>query len=215
MAEFAVAGKDGVVGISLFMGGNSTPSRAVVQVAGQAYRLEAEALKREFALGGAVQQLLLRYTQSLLTQVIQIAMCNKHHALNQQFCRWLLLTLDLLPTNQLKMTQELIASMLGVRREGVTAAAGRLRAAGIIDCTRGQITVLDRARLEKKVCECYAVIKGESDRLLPQRPSAPPLASTIVTFTPQKSAGRDPKIAGLPEKSLLNTKDLNSEQALG
>jgi CRP-like cAMP-binding protein len=176
-AEFAVVGKDGVVGYSLFMGGDSTPSRAVVQSAGLAYRLEAGALAREFALGGAVQRLLLRYTLSLVTQMSQIAMCNRHHSLDQQFCRWLLLSLDLLPTNELSMTQELIASMLGVRREGVTAAAGKLQASGIIKCSRGRILVLDRARLEHKVCECYAVVKRESDRLLPQAVPAPLLAS--------------------------------------
>jgi CRP-like cAMP-binding protein len=167
-AEFAVVGKDGLVGISLFMGGNSTPSRAVVQSAGHAYRLEADAMTREFALGGAVQSLLLRYTQSLLSQMTQIAMCNRHHSLEKQFCRWLLLSLDRLPSNELSMTQEIIASMLGVRREGVTAAAGALQAAGLIRYSRGKITVLDRPGLEARVCECYAVIKRESDRLLPQ-----------------------------------------------
>lgn len=185
VAEFAVVGKDGLVGISLFMGGDSTPSRAVVLSAGYAYRLEATALAREFALGGAVQGLLLRYTQSLLTQVTQIAMCNRHHSLEKQFCRWLLLTLDLLPTNRLTMTHELIASMLGVRRETVSEAAGKLRVAGIIECGRGKLSVLDRTRLEIEACECYAVIKRESNRLLPRSilPSTLVGAGPKVTYT--------------------------------
>jgi CRP-like cAMP-binding protein len=184
-AEFAVVGKDGLVGISLFMGGDSTPSRGVVLSAGHACRLEAGALAREFALGGAVQRLLLRYTQSLVTQVTQIAMCNRHHSLERQFCRWLLLTLDLLPSNRLTMTQELIASMLGVRRETVSEAAGKLRAAGIIECARGKLFVLDRARLETEACECYAVIRRESDRLLPSNtlPSTFLGAGPKVTYT--------------------------------
>lgn len=188
MAEFAVAGRDGVVGISLFMGGRSTPSRAVVQTAGQAYRLEADALLREFSLGGATQRLLLRYTQSLLTQMTQIAMCNRHHCLDKQFCRWLLQSLDLLPTNELKMTHELIASMIGVRREGITEAAGKLRAAGIIKCSRGGIVVLDRPRLERMVCECYSVIRRESERLLP-RVAPPPIFTTpSALLIPQHGA---------------------------
>jgi len=165
-AEIAVVGNDGVVGISLFMGGLSTPSRAVVQSAGQAYRLSGAALSAEFNRGEEAQHVLLRYTQALITQMTQTAVCNRHHSLDQQICRWLLLSLDLLPTNELRMTQELIASMLGVRREGVTEAAGRLQAAGIIKYARGHIVILDRPRLEARVCECYGVVKRESDRLL-------------------------------------------------
>jgi CRP-like cAMP-binding protein len=165
-AEIAVVGNEGMVGIALFMGGGSTPSRAVVQSAGIAYRLEAALLKAEFARGGALQRLLLRYTQSLITQMTQTAVCNRHHVLEQQLCRWLLLSLDRLPSNQLVMTQQLIANMLGVRREGVPAAAGRLQADGLINYRRGRINVLDRARLEKRVCECYDVVRRESDRLL-------------------------------------------------
>ena len=168
-AEIAVTGHDGLVGIALFMGGESTPSRAVVQSAGYGYRLKASILKREFALGGQLQHLALRYTQALITQMAQTAVCNRHHSVEQQLCRWLLLSLDRLPTNELVMTQELIANMLGVRREGVTEAAGKLQAAGMINYSRGHITVLDRAKLEKQVCECYAVVKKESDRLLSER----------------------------------------------
>src|SRR6185503_9584937 len=166
-AEIAVTGHDGLVGISLFMGGESTPSRAVVQSAGHGYRLKAAILKREFALGGHLQQLALRFTQALLTQMAQTAVCNRHHAVDQQLCRWLLLSLDRLPSNKLAMTQELIANMLGVRREGVTEAAGHLQAAGIMRYSRGHITVLDRPRLERQCCECYQVVKREFDRLLP------------------------------------------------
>jgi len=165
-AEIAIIGNEGLVGISLFMGGESTPSRAVVQSAGDAYRLRASVLKKEFALGGVLQQLALRYTQALITQMAQTAVCNRHHALDQQLCRWLLLSLDRLESNELLMTQELIANMLGVRREGVTEAAGKLQAEGLIRYNRGHIQVLDRAKLEKRVCECYAVVKKESDRLL-------------------------------------------------
>jgi CRP-like cAMP-binding protein len=165
-AEIAVVGNEGVVGIALFMGGQTTPSRAVVQSAGSAWRVEAAAIKAEFARGGALQRLLLRYTQALITQMTQTAVCNRHHLLEQQLCRWLLLSLDRLPSNQLVMTQQLIANMLGVRREGVTEAAGRLQADGLIDYSRGRINVLDRARLEKRACECYAVVRLESDRLL-------------------------------------------------
>ena len=168
-AEIAVTGHDGLVGIALFMGGESTPSRAVVQSAGYGYRLKASILKREFALGGHLQHLALRYTQALITQMAQTAVCNRHHSVEQQLCRWLLLSLDRLPTNELVMTQELIANMLGVRREGVTEAAGKLQAGGMINYSRGHITVLDRAKLEKRVCECYAVVKRESDRLLSER----------------------------------------------
>jgi CRP-like cAMP-binding protein len=165
-AEIAVVGHEGVVGIALFMGGETTPSRAVVQSAGGAYRLRARMIKAEFGLGGEVQHLLLRYTQALITQMAQTAVCNRHHAVEQQLCRWLLLSLDRLPTNELTMTQELIANMLGVRREGVTEAAGKLQAEGLINYSRGRITVLDRPGLEARVCECYLVVKHEYDRLM-------------------------------------------------
>ena len=165
-AEIAVVGNEGVVGISLFMGGESTPSRAVVQSAGEGYRLRAATIKDDFNRA-PVLHLLLRYTQALITQMAQTAVCNRHHTLDQQLCRWLLLSLDRLRSNQLVMTQELIANMLGVRREGVTAAAGRLHKAGLIDYQRGHITVLDRPQLEHRTCECYAVVKKEYDRLLP------------------------------------------------
>jgi CRP-like cAMP-binding protein len=168
-AEIAITGNDGLVGISLFMGGESTPSRAVVQSAGNGYQLKAGILKREFALGGQLQHLALRYTQALITQMAQTAVCNRHHAVDQQLCRWLLLSLDRLPSNELMMTQELIANMLGVRREGVTEAAGKLQAAGLIHYYRGRITVLDRPKLEQRVCECYGVVKKEFDRLLPYK----------------------------------------------
>ena len=151
------------------MGGETTPSRAVVQSAGYAYQLTGNLLKEEFNQGGAMQHLLLRYTQALLTQMAQTAVCNRHHSLDQQLCRWLLLSLDRLSGNDLVMTQELIANMLGVRREGVTEAAGHLQAAGLIKYSRGHITVADRAGLEARTCECYAVVKKESDRLLPNR----------------------------------------------
>jgi CRP-like cAMP-binding protein len=166
-AEIAVVGNEGLVGISLFMGGESTPSRAVVQSAGRGFRLKAQLMKDEFERAGAVLHLLLRYTQALITQMAQTAVCNRHHSLDQQLCRWLLLSLDRLESNQLVMTQELIANMLGVRREGVTAAALKLQEAGLISYARGHITVLDRTGLEKRTCECYAVVKREYDRLLP------------------------------------------------
>ena len=166
-AEIAISGNEGMVGISLFMGGESTPSRAVVQSAGNGYRLKANVLKKEFALGGHLQHLALRFTQALITQMAQTAVCNRHHALDQQLCRWLLLSMDRLPNDELVMTQELIANMLGVRREGVTEAAGKLQEAGLIQYSRGHIKVLDRAGLEKRVCECYAVVRKEYDRLLP------------------------------------------------
>jgi hypothetical protein len=156
------------------MGGESTPSRAVVQSAGHGYRLKASVLKNEFALGGTLQYLALRYTQALITQMAQTAVCNRHHSLDQQLCRWLLLSLDRMETNDLVMTQELIANMLGVRREGVTEAAGRLQEAGLIQYSRGHIKVLNRAKLEKRVCECYAVVKREYDRLLPYKVSGVP-----------------------------------------
>lgn len=168
-AEIAVVGKEGIVGISLFMGGESTPNRAVVQSAGKGFRLGADALKLEFNRAGAVLHLLLRYTQALITQMSQTAVCNRHHSLDQQLCRWLLLSLDRLTGDELVMTQELISNMLGVRREGVTEAAQQLQAAGLIRYARGRITVLDRDRLEQRSCECYAVVKKEYDRLLPDK----------------------------------------------
>src|SRR5205814_2803749 len=160
-AEIAVVGNDGLVGIALFMGGETTPSRAVVQSEGQGYRLKGLLLKGEFERGGELQHLLLRYTQALITQMAQTAVCNRHHAVEEQLCRWLLLSLDRLPSNELTMTQELIANMLGVRREGVTQAAGKLQEAGMIHYSRGKITVLDRPKLEALVCECYAVVRRE------------------------------------------------------
>jgi CRP-like cAMP-binding protein len=166
-AEIAVVGNEGIVGISLFMGGESTSSRAVVQSAGWGYRLKAKAMKDEFNNNGPVLHLLLRYTQALITQMAQTAVCNRHHTLDQQLCRWLLLSLDRLHGDELAMTQELIANVLGVRREGVTECALKLQAAGIIRYQRGRITVLDRAALELRTCECYAVVKKEYDRLLP------------------------------------------------
>lgn len=168
--ELGVIGNDGVVGISLFMGGETSPSRAVVQSAGHGFRMEASVVKAEFARSGALQHLLLRYTQALITQMAQTAVCNRHHSVDQQLCRWLLLSLDRLPSNELGMTQELIANMLGVRREGVTEAAGKLQKDGMIRYSRGHITVLDRAKLEQRVCECYAVVKRETERLFPSKP---------------------------------------------
>ncbi len=167
-AEIALVGNDGLVGISLFMGGESTPSRAVVQSAGAGVRIPAQVIKDEFNRSAAVMHLLLRYTQALITQMAQTAVCNRHHSLDKQLCRWLLLSLDRLPGNQLAMTQELIANMLGVRREGVTEAAQKLQDAGLIRYARGHITVLDRPALEQRTCECYAVVKKEYDRLLPR-----------------------------------------------
>jgi len=167
-AEIAVVGNEGLVGIALFMGGESTPSLAVVQSAGYAYRLSSKILKREFEQGGPLKHLLLRYTQALITQMAQTAVCNRHHSVEQQLCRRLLLSLDRLPSNELSMTHELIGNMLGVRREGVTEAAGHLQTAGLIHYSRGHIKVLDRPGLEQRVCECYAVVKRESDRLLPE-----------------------------------------------
>ena len=167
-AEIAVVGNEGLVGIALFMGGETTPSRAVVQSAGHGYRLRGSVLKSEFGQGGELQHLLLRYTQALITQMAQTAVCNRHHSLEQQLCRWLLLSLDRLASNELSMTQELIANMLGVRREGVTEAAGHLQAAGLIHYSRGRITVLDRPKVEARVCECYSVVKREYERLLPR-----------------------------------------------
>jgi len=166
-AEIAMVGNEGILGISLFMGGDTTPSRAVVQSAGYGYRLRADLLKAEFDLFGPTMHLLLRYTQALITQMAQTAVCNRHHSIDQQLCRWLLLSLDRLQSNELSMTQELIANMLGVRREGVTEAAGKLQNAGLIRYARGKITVLDRPGLKKRSCECYQVVKTEMDRLLP------------------------------------------------
>jgi len=167
-AEIAVTGNEGLVGIALFMGGETTPSRAVVQSAGHGYRLKAAVVKKQFESGGALQHLVLRYTQALITQMTQTAVCNRHHGVDQQLCRWLLLSMDRLASDRLVMTQELIANMLGVRREGVTEAAGKLQAEGLIHYSRGHITVRDRPRLEARVCECYAVVKKEYDRLLPE-----------------------------------------------
>jgi CRP-like cAMP-binding protein len=166
-AEIAIVGNDGLIGIALFMGGETTPSRAIVQSAGHAYRLDARILKDEFRRGGSMQRLLLRYTQALITQMAQTAVCNRHHSIDQQLCRWLLLSLDRLPSSELKMTQELIANMLGVRRSGVTEAALKLQDAGLIRYNYGHIEVLDRSGLEKRVCECYGVVRREFDRLLP------------------------------------------------
>jgi CRP-like cAMP-binding protein len=166
-AEISVVGKEGLIGIALFMGGETTPSRAIVQSAGFAYRLVGPLLKEEFHRNGEMQVLLLRYTQALITQMAQTAVCNRHHSVDQQLCRWLLLSLDRLDSNQLVMTQELIANMLGVRREGVTEAAGKLQKLSVISYSRGQITVLDRPHLETLSCECYAVVKRETDRLKP------------------------------------------------
>jgi CRP-like cAMP-binding protein len=167
--ELAVVGNDGIVGISLFMGGETTPSRAVVQSAGHGFRLSSSLLKAEFERHGELQHLLLRYTQALITQMTQTAVCNRHHSVDQQLCRWLLLSLDRLPSNELRMTQELISNMLGVRREGVTEAAGELQAAGLINYSRGKITVTDRPALEARVCECYKVVKRETERLFPAK----------------------------------------------
>jgi len=165
-AEISVVGNEGLIGVALFMGGETTPSRAIVRSAGHAYRLIGQQLKAEFHRNGEMQLLLLRYTQALITQMAQTAVCNRHHSVDQQLCRWLLLTLDRLPSNELTMTQELIANMLGVRREGVTEAAGKLQKLGVIRYARGQVTVLDRPKLEQLCCECYAVVKKETDRLL-------------------------------------------------
>jgi len=166
-AEIAVVGNEGVVSVSLFMGGETTPSRAVVQSAGTAYRLPGAAMKQEFTRGGAMQHLMLRYTQALITQMAQTAVCNRHHSVDQQLCRWLLLSIDRLAAPEIEMTQELIANMLGVRREGVTEAAGKLQKAGVITYRRGHIKVLDRPKLEQMSCECYEVVRRESARLLP------------------------------------------------
>ena len=170
-AEISVVGNEGLIGVALFMGGETTPSRAVVQSAGHAYQLLGQRLKDEFNRHGEMLLLMLRYTQALITQMSQTAVCNRHHSIDQQLCRWLLLSLDRLPDNHLTMTQELIANMLGVRREGVTDAAGKLQKLGVIEYSRGKITVIDRSKLEKLSCECYAVVKQETDRLLPYVPA--------------------------------------------
>jgi CRP-like cAMP-binding protein len=179
-AEIAIVGNEGLIGVQLFMGGKTTPHRAVVQSGGVAYRLDVRALEHEFERFGPFMHLLLRYTQALLTQMAQTAVCNRHHSVDQQLCRWLLLSLDRLPSNVLSMTQDLIANMLGVRRVGVTGAAGKLQRAGLIRYARGRITVLDRPGLEARCCECYSVVKAEFDRLLPPAAEAmttPPIGS--------------------------------------
>jgi len=178
-AEIAVVGNEGILGISLFMGGETTPSRAVVQSAGFGYRMKAALLKQEFNRAGSVMHLLLRYTQALITQMAQTAVCNRHHSVEQQLCRWLLLSLDRLSTDELSMTQELVTNMLGVRREGVTEAAGKLQRAGLIRYSRGRITVINRPGLEKEVCECYAVVKKEFDRLLSDIPRGNPFQAVV------------------------------------
>jgi len=182
--ETSMVGNEGLIGVALFMGGESTSNRAVVQSAGTAYRLSARRLKDEFHRHGELQFLLLRYTQSLITQMCQTAVCNRHHSLEQQLCRWLLLSLDRLPSNHLAMTQELVANMLGVRREGITEAAGKLQKLGVIEYRRGHVTVLDRPKLEQLSCECYAVVKKETDRLLPYLPPrAQPIERTRATHS--------------------------------
>ena len=175
-AEISVVGNEGLIGIALFMGGETTPSRAIVQSAGHAYRLIGQVLKDEFHRNGHMQLQLLRYTQALITQMAQTAVCNRHHSVDQQLCRWLLLSLDRLASDELTMTQELIANMLGVRREGVTEAAGKLQKLGVIRYARGKITVLDRPKLEELCCECYAVVKKETDRLLAPESARPQIA---------------------------------------
>jgi CRP-like cAMP-binding protein len=182
--EIAVVGKEGIVGISLFMGGDFTTNRAVVHSAGYAYRLKRQLLINDFERAGPMQSLLLRYTQALLTQIAQTAVCNRHHSLDQQLCRCLLQRLDRLSSNELAMTQELIANMLGVRREGVTEAAGRLQSAGLIHYRRGKITVVDRPSLEARACECYQVVRNEFDRLLPEAAPAMPRFSTAAVRNP-------------------------------
>ena len=169
-AEIAVVGNDGAIGVSIFMGGATTTNRAIVQSAGSAYRLTRKRIEQEFGRHGEMLHVLLRYTQALITQMAQTAVCNRHHSVDQQLCRWLLLSLDRLSASELVMTQELIANMLGVRREGVTEAAGKLQKAGVIEYRRGKITVLDRKRLESMSCECYEVVRRETDRLFAARP---------------------------------------------
>ena len=186
--EIAVVGNEGVVGISLFMGGETTPSRAVVLSAGRGYRLNSNAIKESFNRDQPVMHLMLRFTQALITQMAQTAVCNRHHTVDQQLCRWLLLSEDRLQGNELVMTQELIANMLGVRREGVTEAALKLQAAGLIRYARGHITVLDRRGLERRTCECYAVVKKEYDRLLPDLKAVPPAPSVSGRMMPMHRA---------------------------
>ncbi|MDY0006447.1 MAG: Crp/Fnr family transcriptional regulator [Spongiibacteraceae bacterium] len=193
-AEIALVGNEGLVGVSLFMGGETTSSWAVVQSTGKGYRLPAKRLKQEFVKGGRLQNLLLRYTQALLTQMAQTAVCNRHHTVDQQLCRWLLLSLDRLPSNQLSITQGSIANMLGVRREGVTEAAGNLQRAGLIHYSRGKIEVLDRIGLEARVCECYQVVKREADRLLP------PLCRNSV---PVRKTARQSRVGGPFREAML------------
>jgi len=188
-AEISVVGKEGIIGIALFMGGETTPSRAIIQSAGYAYRLLAYQFKEEFHRHSEMLMLLLRYTQLLITQMAQTAVCNRHHSIGQQLCRWLLLSLDRLSSNRLTMTQELIANILGVRREGVTEAAGKLQKLGVIEYSRGQITVLDRQQLERLSCECYAVVKKETDRLMPcpltlTASLRPVILPRVVSLTP-------------------------------
>jgi CRP-like cAMP-binding protein len=190
-AEIAIVGNEGLVGIALFMGGATTPSRAVVQSAGKAYCMKARWILDEFILARSVQQLFLRYTQALLTQMAQTAVCNRHHSVDQQLCRWLLMSLDRLPSNELRMTQELIGDMLGVRREGVTQAAGKLQHAGVIEYRRGRIRVLDRPRLERMACECYQVVKKEFARLLPWSNGKAP--SATIDRKTGMSSRRSPK----------------------
>ncbi len=199
-AEIAVVGSEGVVGVSLFMGGQHTTGRAVVQSSGHAYRLRAGYMMQEFERGGYLQQVLLRFTQALITQMAQTAVCNRHHSIDQQLCRWLLLSLDRLPGNQINMTQELIANMLGVRREGVTVAASKLQSAGLISYRRGLITVLDRPALEKRVCECYTVVKTETDRLLTARVPSQPKRDGLAECGPDTGLPQ-PKLQ--PERATL------------
>jgi CRP-like cAMP-binding protein len=207
--ESAVTGSEGVIGVASFLGGQSTPSQAVVLSAGYAYRLHADLLKQEFARGGPLPHLLLRYTQALITQIAQTAVCNRHHSVEQQLCRWILSILDRLPSNELTMTHELIANMLGVRREGVTEAAGRLQQAGLIHYSRGHIAVLDRTQLEAQACECYAVVKREYDRLLlPEHiiGSAGVHAVEVhAACSISASQSRPPSVAGLPMSSSTST----------
>ena len=182
-AEIAMVGNEGIVGIPLFMGGDAAPGRAVVQSAGHAYRMKGQMLKDEFYQSDSIQAVLLRYTQARLTQIAQTAVCNRHHSLDQRLCRWLLLSLDRLPTNEFGMTQELVAHMLGVRREGVTEAAGNLQRAGLISYRRGHITVLDRAGLEARVCECYGVVRKEFDRLFQEKPVPRAVANRMDLYS--------------------------------
>lgn len=197
-AEIAVVGNEGIVGVSLFMGGNTTTSRAVVQNPGYAYRLKSHLLNEQFVRAGPMQRLLLHYTQALLSQMAQTAACNRHHSVDQQLCRWLLLRLDRLPSNNLAMTQELIAAMLGVRREGVTESAGKLQSAGVIHYSRGKITVVDRPGLEARVCECYEVVRNEYERLLPKATHAVSRCSPAVAWNPLPQHAAIATLASIP-----------------